>query len=267
MIKTNGIITSRKNPTVLYASLLCDKKLRDKTGLFAFEGIKLFEDAVSSGIVIEKVFATSKAISKWGETLLSPAYGELFEVSDEVYAKMSFENAPQGVFTVAKKPEKLVREYKKDAFVMLLDSLADPGNIGTVIRSAEAFGVDSVYVGGNSADIYGPKTVRACMGSLFRMDVKVCDRLENDIKSLRNDGFSIYAAMLDKNSEELTKLDLSKGKIGFVIGNEGHGVSDSVRDVCSGSVIIPMREGPQSLNAAVSASVIEWEVFSKRYKA
>jgi TrmH family RNA methyltransferase len=257
------IITSRKNAAVLAAAALADKKQRDKTGLFAFEGIKLLEDALRSGICVEKVFATERAYAKYAGVLAEVA-GALTLVTDEVYAKLSFENAPQGVFTVAKKPEKREKSYGERAFALFLDTVGDPGNLGTIIRSADAFGADTVFVGEGSADAYSPKTVRATMGSLFRVDVRVCGDIAGDISALRAQGFEVYAAMLDKTSKNLLDIPLESGKIGFVVGNEGHGVSEKVRSSCTGSVIIPMSEGPESLNAAISASILAWEVFRSR---
>lgn len=257
------MITSRKNAAVLTAAALADKKQRDKTGLFAFEGIKLLEDALRSGTEVEGVFATERAYERYAGVLAEVA-GVLTLVTDEVYAKLSFENAPQGVFTVAKKREKREKTYGERAFALFLDTVGDPGNLGTIIRSADAFGADTVFVGEGSADIYNPKTVRATMGSLFRVDVRVCADIAGDIAALRAQGFEVYAAMLDKTSKNLCDLPLEKGKIAFVVGNEGHGVSEKVRSACTGSVIIPMSDGPESLNAAISASILSWEVFRSR---
>jgi TrmH family RNA methyltransferase len=257
------IITSRKNPAVLAAAALTDKKQRDKTGLFAFEGIKLLCDALGAGLEIEKVFATERAYLRYSAEL-AVLKGKLTLVTDEVYAKLSFENAPQGVFTVAKKRGEGKKAYGESAFAIFLDTLGDPGNLGTVIRSAEAFGADTVLVGEGSADVYNPKTVRAAMGSLFRVDVRVCTDIAADIEKMRGDGFEVYAAMLDKTSKNVCDLELSEGKIGFVIGNEGHGVRESVRAACTGSVIVPMCDGPESLNAAICASLLSWEVYRSR---
>lgn len=263
MQKRPEIITSRKNAAVLSAASLADKKQRDKTGLFAFEGIKLLCDAIGAGIEIEKVFATERAYDRY-EKELEVVLGKITLVTDEVYAKLSFENAPQGVFTVAKKRTEAEKSYGKRAFALFLDTLGDPGNLGTVIRSAEAFGADTVFVGEGSADVYNSKTVRAAMGSLFRVDVRICADIAADIERMRGEGFEVYAAMLDKTSKNVCDLALEEGKIGFVIGNEGHGVRESVRNSCTGSVIVPMCEGPESLNAAICASLLSWEVYRNR---
>ena len=256
-------ITSKNNPSVIAAAKLSDKKYREKEGAFAFEGIKLFGEAVKNGAKIRRVFVTEEAFEKYRETLLTVGEEKIFIVSDAVYEKLSFENAPQGVFSVADYFSPAPKE--EISLVLLLDGVADPGNFGAILRSADAFAIDAVFSGKNGADLYNPKTVRACMGSLFRVDVRRCDSIENEILRLKNEGFRIYATTLNESSEDIRRVDLS-GKIGFVIGNEGHGVSEAVLKSCTGSVIIPMREGPESLNAAVASSVVMWEAARNRLK-
>ncbi len=250
-------ITGRSNPAVVEAAKLADKKHRTERGAFAFEGIKLFSEAAAAGADFRRVFVTEDAYRKYQSALTAALRpDQLSLVSDAVYAKLSLEQAPQGVFSVAS----LYHAPKKEnaTFVLLLDGVADPGNLGAILRSADAFGVDTVYLGAGGADLYNPKTVRACMGSLFRVDVRESGDLPRQIASLRAEGFRLYATMLDRDAKDLRTLDFS-GKIGFVVGNEGHGISDAVRAACTGSTIIPMREGPESLNASVAASVVLWE--------
>lgn len=255
------IITSKNNPAVVAAAKLSDKKYRERTQTFAFEGIKLFMEAFSAGVRFSRVFATEDAYGKYGEALSALPVGVLSVVSDAVYEKLSFEHAPQGIFCVA---EYFSVQPSEDAsFVILLDGVADPGNFGAVLRSAEAFGVDTVYMGKNGADLYNPKTVRACMGSLFRTEIKRSEDIVGEIARLQKDGFRIFATALDKRSLDIRKVDFS-GKIGFVIGNEGHGVSPEAIEACDGTVIIPMCEGPESLNAAVASSVVMWEAARNR---
>lgn len=255
------IITSKNNAMIVAASKLSDKKYRERTGTFAFEGIKLFSEALSAGVSFSHVFVTETAYEKYRETLSTLPKGVLTLVSDAVYEKLSFESAPQGVFSVAEYFSPKSKE--ESSFILLLDGVADPGNFGAILRSAEAFGVDTVYMGKNGADLYNPKTVRACMGSLFRTDVRRTESIKDEIVSLQQSGFRIFATALNRNSLDIRNVDF-KGKIGFVIGNEGHGVSEEVLGVCDGSVIIPMREGPESLNAAVASGVVMWEAARQR---
>ena len=255
--RTMEIITSKNNAAVVAAAKLADKKYREREKKFAFEGIKLFEEALRAGVCFSRVFVTETAYEKYAEKLSALEQGLLTVVSDAVYEKLSFENAPQGVFSVAEYFSPAAQ--KESSFVLLLDGVADPGNFGAVLRSAEAFGVDAVYTGKNGADLYNPKTVRACMGSIFRVDVRRSESIPEEIKKLQKDGFRVFATALDKRSVDIRKCDFS-GKIAFVIGNEGHGVSDETLKACDATVIIPMREGPESLNAAVAAGVAMWEI-------
>lgn len=246
-------ITSRQNRSIISACELSDKRKRDERGEFFFEGIKLLREAKRENIDIISVFATSDAISKYGNELFGDY--KIFEVSDDVYKKLTSENAPQGVFCVAKK---LSPAERPSGLSIMLDGVADPGNLGTVIRCADAFGVEKIYLSEDCADVYNPKTVRAAMGSAFRVPC-VRGSLTCSAETLRLGGYRIYAAMLDRDSERIENIEKG-GKTAFVIGNEGHGVSPAVRGLCDGSVIIPMKEdSAESLNASVAAAIIMWE--------
>ena len=246
-------ITSRQNAKIVSACALSQKKRRDEEGLFFFEGIKLLREAKRENVGIKTVFATSEAIAAYGEELFGDF--ETVEVSGGVYEKLTTENAPQGVFTVARY---FAAEREKTGLSIILDAVADPGNLGTIIRCADAFGVEKIYLGDGCADVYNPKTVRAAMGSVFRVPVSRCD-IEETIKTLAGNGYSVYAAMLDDGSESIENVE-KDADVAFVIGNEGHGVSEQVRLACTGSVIIPMKEdSAESLNASVAAAILMWE--------
>lgn len=255
------IITSKNNAAVMAAAKLADKKYREREGKFAFEGIKLFEEAYRAGVPFSRVFVTEEAYQKYADKLGVLPKNLLTVVSDTVYEKLSFENAPQGVFCVA--DYFTAQTQKNSSFVLLLDGVADPGNFGAILRSAEAFGTDIVYTGKNGADLYNPKTVRACMGSLFRVDIRRSESISDSVRELQKEGFRVFATALDHRSQDIRKVDFSS-KIAFVIGNEGHGVSEETLAACDGTVIIPMCEGPESLNAAVAASVVMWEAARNR---
>lgn len=247
------MITSRQNPAVIAACALADKKARDASGEFFFEGIKLLREAKREKLNIVRVFCTESASKRYAGEIEGDY--ELVTVSDPVYEKLTSENAPQGVFTIAKK---LDLPSKNTGFSVLLDDVADPGNLGTMIRCADAFGVEKIYLGSGCADVYNPKTVRAAMGSLFRVPAERVI-LTDAVTALRAKGYDVYATMLDENSERVSSMGKG-GKLAVVIGNEGHGVSPAVRDVCTGSVIIPMRDdSAESLNASAAAAILMWE--------
>ena len=146
---------------------------------------------------------------------------------------------------------------------LLLDRLQDPGNLGTIIRGAEAFGVTALVLGPGCPDCFSPKVLRSTMGSLFRQPVFHTGDLPGSIRRMGEEGFAVYAAMLDPAARTVQQLPRSGG-LGVVIGNEGRGVSPEVAAACAGSVYIPMAPAIESLNAAAAASVLMWEMCGRR---
>lgn len=257
-------ISSRSNAKITEAAKLSDKKYRDATGKFAFEGIKLLCDACGSGFYPETVFITENAAEKFCDEIDKCKIEEkITVVSDSVYEKLSFENSPQGIFCIAPYLS-FAKEPAENETVIFLDNIGDPGNLGAILRSADAFGVGKIYISKGSADLFSPKAIRACMGAAFRVNTETeCD-ISAKIAEFRKSGRKIYAAMLDESAMTLCEAAKISGA-GFVIGNEGHGVSAAVRAACDGAVYIPMREGGvQSLNAAVAAGIIIWEACGRK---
>ena len=145
--------------------------------------------------------------------------------------------------------------------VLLLSSLRDPGNLGTVIRSAAAFGCEEIILSSDCADLYNPKTVRAAMGTLFRQRVCYVPSLEDTVGLMRECGYRVYSAVLDDSAVPLNRLELDRG-CAFIIGNEGHGIAQSVIEASTGTVYIPMAPGVESLNASAAAAVFMWQSMS-----
>ena len=270
---TDEIITSRRNPTVVEAVKLSEKKARESVGLFRFDGVKLFEEAVQKGVSITRVLlceSRAKALLPKLERLSALANTAVSVLSDDVFAKVSEEQAPEGIICIAEFPEKHVKKTDKVVFesaasdrarrMILLESVRDPGNMGTVMRTAAAFGIDTLVVSRDCADIYNPKTVRGAMGALFKMNIFVFDDICDAVEVLRKSGRSVYAAALDKNAVRLDETVFSTGDT-VVIGNEGHGLSERTVNACTKSLYVPMEEGSESLNAAVAAAVIMWSMY------
>lgn len=263
------IITSRSNPAVVAAAALKEKKYRDKSHTFLLEGVKLFHEAVASGIEIEKVFVTSALRLMVTERL---PQAEVIEVADTVFEKISTEKSPQGVICVAKYLDKIHiinKIYTMEEFfgserrILLLSSLRDPGNLGTVIRSAAAFGCDELILSSDCADLYNPRTVRAAMGTLFRQKITVVPSLSEAVARMREGGYRVYAAVLDEKAERLDTMAIDR-RTAFIIGNEGHGIEASVVDAAGRTAYIPMAEGVESLNAATAAAVFLWQSMAGR---
>ena len=268
------IITSRQNPTVKRICALLDKKSRKREGLFRFDGIKLLGEAAAKGVKIELV-AVSESASEGVCAQINSLVdcraideNKILYVSEQIFDKMSEESSPEGVITVARFIEGKHRNVvsavdyaiSKKTRILLAESLRDPGNLGTVIRTSAALGIDRLIITDDCADLYNPKTVRAAMGGLFSLDIDVvkASELQALICSLKNDGRKIYATALTDNALEIGALALSRGDA-FVIGNEGHGLSESAILSSSDVAIIPMTEGSESLNAAAAAAICIWE--------
>lgn len=278
------IITSRQNRRIVELVKLDDRRAREKTRTFRFDGVKLLCEAIRRGVELDSVFLRAGTAEKVSERMrelygyaLSDAGCPVFGVEDGLFDKISQENAPDGVITVAKyidKSHNFIIIYKedenhaeKDAPVLLLEAVRDPLNVGAVIRSAAALGVSRLIMSADCADLYHPRTLRAAMGPLFSMPVTRVEDLAGTVRALRESGRRIYAAALDDTAIRLGSpafADDREGRpVGAVIGNEGHGLSAEVISACDRSVYIPMEADTESLNAGVAAALIMWEISKK----
>lgn len=255
-------ISSRTNPLIVRMAKLSERKYRDEEGLFVIEGIKLFEEMLKCGITPTYAFATAKESCRLS---VLPDSVECYEVSDSVYQKISREKSPQGIFCAIKYLDnfhKFATIYS-GAFsntLLCLSSLRDPGNLGTVIRTARAFGIDTVILSNDCADIYSHKTLRASMGALFAIPTLRTNDLAATLRDLTDQGYKTFATTLNESALSLDTLKVDRKSV-FVIGNEGHGLSDEIIEAASQSVYIPMTGGCESLNASIAASVLMWEIF------
>lgn len=262
--KNELTITSRANPLIVRTAALSERKYRNEYGLFCFEGFKLLDDAIRSGIALETVFLTEKAIRQCRFILPENYDGKVVTVSDSVYEKMSFDRSPEGVLCTAKRLDNLHKyvkiyrsEYSGTKFIAC--SIRDPGNMGTIIRAANALGIDELIISSDCADIYHPRAIRGAMGALFRQKITVCTDVCSAVRALKNDGYSVLATVLDERAKKLNDIEIGS-RTCFAVGNEGHGLSQDFISECDGSVIIPMIAGCESLNAASAASIMLWEM-------
>lgn len=262
------IVTSKSNPTVMRVRALAEKKYRDEYGLFRTDGVKLaaelFSRGISPDLVLLKASSKDRILERLGQSLPDC---EAIILSDAIFDRISEEKSPEGIICTVKHLDNhgKIATINKDTFfgwenerVLLLESVRDPGNLGTVIRSAAAFGTDRLVISSDCADLYNPKTVRASMGTLFGMKVTSIDDLSAAICFLRRSGRRVFAAALDRGAVALERVKLSEGDC-FVVGNEGHGLSEEVLGACDAKVFIPISEGAESLNAAIAASILLWE--------
>ena len=255
-------ITSKQNTYIKeYRKLTEQRKYRRQTGYFVCEGAKLAVEAVKSGCALgENAYYTAAAAEKYPECIsLLRESCKMVQISEEVADSISDTKSPQGIFITVRHLDKILNLSTIDSSrqFIILENLQDMGNIGTIIRSCDAFSIDGVILAGDCADVFAP----SAMGSLFRLPIYCCDT-EEAITLLQKGGFTVYSAELSDRSVRLGEEKLPQ-KTAVVIGNEGNGVSDTVKKLCDKSLFIPISSA-ESLNASVAASVIAWEMSKVR---
>lgn len=246
------MITSKQNSLIKEIRSLSDKKFRDRLGLYLVEGSKIVKEAVELKLPITAIVGTERGLDGIDGGLVRT---EL--VTEEVFSSISSEVNPQGVIAVIKKPEnKLVSPNES---CVLLDGVADPANVGAIIRTAAAAGYNTVFLTEDCADQFSPKAVRSSMSGVFRVDtIRASVSQLLDLINL-----PVYVADMDG---ENVFTHTPSGAFCLVIGNEGHGVSSAVRNSASRTVSIPMQNGVESLNAAVSAALLMYNLKDKELK-
>jgi TrmH family RNA methyltransferase len=268
MLFGKEIITSRQNPTVRELAALLDKKERRKSRLFRIDGHKLFREAVNCGAKIDLVAICSDKAERYLPEVQSAGIKAVL-LSPDVFSKITDEKAPDGIIAVVKYLDKIHKALdlseisalaSSDKRIMAFESLRDPGNLGTVIRSASAFGVDTLLLSSDCADIYNPKTLRGAMGAIFSREIIFCEDLPEALSRFSCEGRRVLAAILDTEAVAVDKAAIT-GRDIILIGNEGHGLSRSAVEASDVSVILPINtgRGVESLNAATAASVFMWE--------
>ena len=256
-------ITSKANDRVKFAVKIRDNtSLRKQEKLFFAEGARLCFDAASSGVEIAEMYVTEKAIDKYSDyvRLVEEKAERSFVVSEDVAEKLSDTKNNQGVFCLCKMLDKNINigKIKYNGKYIALEGVSNPANFGAVVRTAEAVGLDGVIVCGG-CDIYNPKSQRAAMGSLFRLNVVEVESLPEALKTLSENGMAVLAGVPDSTAEKLTEVDMSGGVVA-IIGNEGNGITEETCKVATKLVTIPMKGRAESLNAAAAASIIIWEM-------
>lgn len=244
-------ITGRTNPLFTYVrKLQTSKSFRDMQGRFVADGRKLLEDAMNSDATVRCVI-----LSGSGQIPDVPEGVRIVMTSEELMKKISVMESPQGVLFVCDKPVTDMPEIASGCII--LDGVQDPGNVGTMIRTANAMNVPLAVMTGNSADPFNPKSVRASMGAVFRQRIAVADPLE--IESLKTRcGFTVYAADLSEGARDIRSADLKGAAV--VIGSEGRGAGEEMLRLCDGRIYIPIDGRTDSLNAAAAAAIIMWEM-------
>lgn len=255
------MITSTSNQQVKEIVQLQKKsKARNQAGVFIVEGIRMVQETPADRV--EKLYVTEGFYKKYKDALPKGCKPEL--VSDVVFAYMSDTKTPQGVLAVVRQMKHKAEDIlnAENPHIMVLDNLQDPGNLGTIFRTAEAAGVNGLILSKDCVDIYNPKTIRSTMGAIYRIPFVYVEDILETIGEMKQKGIHVYAAHLDgKNSYD--KEDYSTGTA-FLIGNEGNGLQDEVAAQADTWVQIPMAGHVESLNAAIAAAVLMFEVSRQR---
>ncbi len=268
------MITSTSNQQVKRLRELLEKpRARAKSGLFVLEGLRMVREIPPEyleALYLSASFAgiceeTRRGFSAAGPDLVLPLdWPEPVVLEDRVFRSLSDTKNPQGILAVARQPHyETGQMYSRSSpLILFLENIQDPGNLGTMIRTAQGAGAAGVIMSRDTADIFSPKVTRSTMGSLFRMPFAYVDDICAEIRHARSSGISVYAAALGAG-QSYTAADYRQGTA-FVIGNEGNGMTDGAIQACTAAVEIPLHGGLESLNASAAAAILLFEAARQR---
>lgn len=240
------LITSLENERVKMYIKLKDRKYRKQTNTYIVEGEHLVLEAYKAGMVIEVILFRDEVL---------PIDAEKVYVTEEILGKITtMENAPS-VMALCRIPEEKAYGNK----LLLLDGIQDPGNLGTIIRSAVAFNIDTVILGKNTVDLYNPKTIRASQGMNFHITILEKDLIEI-IKELKDKDIPVYGTDVNRGEDVRVLKEKDKESYALVMGNEGNGISEEIRELCDSMLYIKMNETAESLNVGVATSILLYEL-------
>lgn len=241
----NKVITSVKNEKIKTLKKLHQRKYRKQTNTFLIEGSHLIEEALSSNWITKEIIISEEvSVPETADNL------PVTQVTKQVFKELSFTASPQGIMAVV--------EMKKDnavngEVVVLLDAIQDPGNLGTIIRTADAAGVDGIVLGEGCVDLYNDKVIRATQGSIFHLPILHAE-LEAETVRLKQSDYTVWATALEK-AENYKKLPVPQ-KTAIIFGNEGAGVKESLLEKADERVTIPIFGKAESLNVSIAAGVL-----------
>ena len=260
------IISSFSNQKVKELVLLQKKSsIRKKQGVFVVEGIRLVSE-IPPGCLLE-LYVSSHFVDKHPDLVrdFTKRFSVLpIQLSDPVFDKISDTVQPQGILAIVKRSEHSMEKMieKLNPFLIILDQIQDPGNLGTIFRTAEAAGVDGIVMSFDSVDIYNPKTIRSTMGAIFRLPFYVTRDMKATLSFMKSQNITIYAAHLD-GAKDYVQENYQKG-CGILIGNEGNGLREEIAAMADAMIKIPMESQAESLNAGVAAAILMYEANRQR---
>ena len=264
-MKQKTMISSMSNAQMKNLTLLQKKaKEREEQGIFVVEGSKMFEEARDAGILVKAYASESFYQTKQTE---NENYFEGFEyeiVADSVFKEVSDTKTPQGIMGTVKTASHRLEDMldHPDACLLLLEDIRDPGNLGTMIRTAEGAGMTGIICSDSSVDLYHPKVIRATMGSIYRVPVHPAKNFYKTLEELKKREITIFAAHLHGKYYDTEGSFLKK--CAFLIGNEANGLSEQASSLADELIKIPMAGKVESLNAAVAAAILMYEAARQR---
>jgi len=256
-----NIITSKDNPVIkLYQKLSSSKKERFEYGLFVLEGLRIVEDAIREKAPLTHLILTAAAYERFGSGLFQADLRDTrtLVISNELGNRIASTEKTQGVFAVCRIPADKAPVFAENGRYIVLFGLQDPGNVGMIIRTADALGMNGVFLSG-SCELYSPKVIRSTMGSVFRADIHVINDADELFRLFAENGVSTSAAVIDSDAVPVTQRSFTGSEAVF-IGNEGNGLPPEIASRCGAKVIIPMQGNINSLNAAMAAGILMWEL-------
>lgn len=247
------IVESRQNSQYKTLKKLKEKKYRDKMDLFYVEGLRLTEEGLLSGHLLEQLIISENNLEKYQEIIQS--HGEVILIlKEELFGELSDTENSQGILGVFQKQRwEIPDDFSKEARCLFLDRIQDPGNMGTILRSADAFGIDAIFVNRGCVDLYNPKVLRATMGAIFHSRIYQVEEDFSFVQNMKEKGFLCYGLSpeANKNIETVEKNQ----RICLVVGNEGNGIKEDLKKEMDDLLSIHMKGKAESLNAAVAAAI------------
>ena len=257
------MITSASNDKIKrIKKLMRSAGFRREEHIFLVEGIRMVREIPKAWLLA--LYVAENSVEKFADVIADCGRIPVEIVRDSVFAGMSDTSTPQGILAEVSMPAYRTTDLLAggDApFILVIEHLQDPGNLGTIIRTAEGAGVTGILMSGDTVDIYNPKVIRSTMGSVFRVPFRVTEQLADEVELLQRNGITIYGAHLSGGS--FYEKDFRK-PCAFLIGNEGNGLSDAISKKADDLIRIPMKGKVESLNAAISTAVIAYEVLRQR---
>ena len=252
-------ISSKDNSLIKHIKRLKEKKYRDEYGEYVIEGLKLIKEAIQENTEIKHIVVCDGCDnSEMIESHLKFEMARLdfIYVPQNIFKLLSDVENPQGVLAVIGKASKKINIDINEDIILALDDIQDPGNLGTILRTADSVGLKQILVSKGTADSYNPKVVRSTMGAIFRVNVIECENLKESLKNLQKKDYKVMTTSL-KSKKTIFEVNYKKKII--VIGNEANGVSKEILNLADEKVIIPMLGKTESLNASVATGVILYE--------